>query len=545
VINNWKRKTAALAAGLLAAGSITACSSQSEKQEPAASSATAAASPAASTAATPAQPAKLKLWHPLNANAAAVVKNLGDLPMMQEWQKRTNVEFEFLHPAGTNSQDINQQLGVLLASNNLPDLMVWYWGNTNQLYQDGVIIDLKDLIDQHAPNLKKLLKENPAVEKQIKSDTGEILVFPHLRTGQYGQFKTFSGMMIRQDWLDELGLKSPETIDEWETVLRAFKEKKGAIPFTSSKDTLFGAGGSKDFMGAYGIGQNFYHDNGVIKYGPLQPAFKDYLAKMSAWYKEGLIDPDFATNDGKAKDAKITSGKAGSFYGFIGGSLGNLTPSLQKNEPGGKLTAVQYPVLNKGDEPQFTVSTWDYVSIGAVITKSNKNPVATIKALDYLYSEEGSLLKNFGIEGQTYTMVNGQPTYTDLILKNPDKLSVGHAMAKHFIANYEFVGPDDDRYNQQYYTLQEQKDALNVYSKYAANTYKHILPPMSSSSSDSQEMSKIMADIDTYRTEVTTKIIMGSAPLESWDAAVEQFKKMKIERAIEIQQKGLDNYSKR
>lgn len=542
MISNWKRKVAALTACLLTAGSITACGNESGQQEPSAASAPAGASAAAS----PAQPVKLKLWQPMNAaNAAAVVKNLGDIPMVQEWQKRTNVQFEFLHPTGTGSQDINQQLGVMLASNNLPDAMIWYWSNASQLYKDGAIIDLKDLVDKHAPNLKKVLQENPAVQKQIKSDTGEILVFPHLRTGQYGQYKTFSGLVIRQDWLDELGLKSPETVDEWETVLRAFKEKKGAIPFTASKDTLFGSISSRDFMGAYGIGQNFYQDNGVIKYGPLQPAYKEYLAKIRQWYKEGLIDPDFATNDSKAKDAKITSGKAGAFFGYIGGSIGNLTPALQKNQPGGKLAAAQYPVLKKGDEPQFTVSTWDYVFAGAVITKSNKNPVETIKALDYLYSEEGSRLKNFGIEGQTYTMVNGQPKYTDLILNNPDKLPVGQAMAKNFIANYEFVGPDDDRYNEQYYTLQEQKDALKLYSKYAANTYKHILPPMSSSNEESQEISKIMADIDTFRTEAATKIIMGSATLESWDAAVEQLKKMKIERAIEIQQKGLDNYNKR
>lgn len=540
MISTWKRKTAALTACLLAAVSITACGGEADKESPAAAS----ASPGAS-AAPAAQPVKLKLWNPLNSGITSVVKTLGDVPMVQEWQKRTNVQFEFLHPTGTSGQDINQQFGVMLASNNLPDLMVWRWWNASQLYKDGVIIDLKDLIDKHAPNLKKMLQENPSVEKQIKSDTGEILVFPHLRTGQYGKYKTFSGLIIRQDWLDELGLKSPETMDEWETVLRAFKEKKGAIPFTATKDNLFGATSSRDFMGAYGMGTNFYQDNGVIKYAPLQPAFKDYLTKMRQWYKEGLIDPDFATNDSKARDAKITSGKAGAYYGYIGGSIGGLTPSLQKNQPEAKLAAAQYPVLKKGDEPQFTDSSWDYTFNGAVITKSNKNPVETIKALDFLYSAEGSILKNFGIEGTTYTMVNGQPKYTDLILNNPDKLSPTQAMGKNFIASYEFVGPDDDRYNEQYYTLQEQKDALKTYSKYAANTYKHLLPPMSSSDSDSQEINKIMADIDTYRVEVATKIIMGAAPLESWDAAVEQLKKMKIERAIEIQQKGLDNYNKR
>jgi putative aldouronate transport system substrate-binding protein len=496
-------------------------------------------------AATPAEPVKLKMWHPMNSSASAVVKNLGEVKMVQEWQKRTNTEFEFLHPTGGTGQDVNQQLGVMLASGNLPDLMVWYWSNASKMYSDGTIVNLKELIDQHAPNLKKVLDANPSVAKQIKADNGDIYVFPDLRTGPNGKYKTFSGMIIRQDWLDELGLSSPETIDEWETVLRAFKEKKGATPLIAAKDSLFGSSSSKDLMGAYGIGQNFYQEDGIVKYGPLQPAFKQYLERMRKWYQEGLIDPDYATNDTKARDAKVSSGKAGAFYGYIGGQMGTLFQALQKNEPQAKLAAVQYPVLNKGDEPQFTMSTWDFNFTGAVITKTNKHPAETVKALDYLYSEEGTMLKNFGIEGETYTMVNGQPKYTDLIMNNPDKLPIGQAMAKYFIASYEFAGPSDDRYNDQYYANEEQKNALTVYSKYADNYYKKAMPPISMTTEETTEYSKIITDINTFRNETVTKIIMGSAPLESYGEAIEQLKKMKIDRAIEIQQAALDRYNKR
>jgi len=468
--------------------------------------------------------------------------------MVQEWEKKTNVKFEFEHPTGSGA-DAQQQFGVMVASNDLPDLIVWHMSNFQggpaKLFQDGTIIKLNDLIDQHAPNLKKILEENPLIAKQIKADNGDIYVIPNLKVGENGKYKTFSGQLIRKDWLDELGLQLPETIDEWEHVLKTIKDKKGVIPYTSEKNFLFGSKSSMDFMGAYGIGKDFYLNGDKVQYGPLQPAFKDYLVRMQRWYKDGLIDPDYASNDNKAKEAKITSGKAAASFGYIGGSLGSWLPALQQADPKAELTAVQYPVLNKGDEPKFTETGWDYSNTGAVITNANENPEATIKALDYLFSEEGAMLKNFGIEGTTYTLVDGQPLYTDLVMKNPDGLPIGHAMAKNFIANYPFPGLDDDRYNDQYYSLDAQKEAVKVYAEYAHNAAPVLIPPISLTPDEAAEFGKIMTDIDTYRAEVVTKIVMGSADAGTLDTGIEQFKKMGIDRAIEIQQAAFDRFNKR
>ncbi|MCR2805265.1 extracellular solute-binding protein [Paenibacillus soyae] len=496
----------------------------------------------------PAGATELSLWTPLNPNASAIVKSLSDVLMVQEWEKKTNVKFSFEHPTGAGA-DVVQQFGVMVASNDLPDIIVWgtnnIQGGPSKLFQDGTIIKLNELIDEHAPNLKKILDENPDVARQVKADNGDIYVFPHLRVGEYGKYKTFAGQVIRQDWLDELGLQQPETIDEWENVLRTIKEKKGIAPYTSEKGTLLGTKSSYDFMGAYGLGKEFYLNGSSVVYSPLQPEFKTYLAKMQQWYKEGLIDPDYATNDGKAKDAKMSSGKAAASFGYIGGSIGTWLPALQQSEPNAMLSAVQYPVLNKGDEPRFTETSWAYANQGAMLTSANENPAETIKALDYLLSEEGHMLKNFGVEGTTYTLADNQPVYTDLILKNPDGLPIGQAMAKYFIANYAFVGTDDDRYNEQYYALDTQKEAAKKYAEFADNAATVLIPPVSLTPEEADEFGKIMTDINTYRDEIVTQIIMGSASVDDIDGAVEQFKKMGIERAIEIQQAAYDRFNKR
>ncbi len=201
--------------------------------------------------------------------------------------------------------------------------------------------------------------------------------------------------------------------------------------------------------------------------------------------------------------------------------------------------------MNKGDEPKFTETGWEYSNVGALITSSNKNPAETIKALDYLFSDEGAVLKNFGVEGKTYTSVDGQPKYTDLILNNPDKLPIGQAMAKYFIANYPFPGLDDDRYNDQYYALDAQKDAVKVYAQYSNNAASVLIPPISLTPEEASEFAKIMTDVNTYRDEVVTKIIMGSAQVDSFDKALEQFKKMGIDRALELQQVAYDRFQQR
>jgi putative aldouronate transport system substrate-binding protein len=527
---------------------VTACGNSGTTKE-----ANGSAAPAA-TASVSKEPVKVTLWTPMNPNAKAVVKSLNELPMVQEWAKKTNVTFDFQHSSGNTPQDDVQQYGVMVASNNLPDSMLWNWnsvqGGTAKMFKDGTIIKLNDLIEKNAPNLKKILDANPQIAKQIKADNGDIYALPHLKVGQYGQYKTFSGMVVRQDWLEELGLQAPETMDEWETVLRAFKEKKGVIPFTLNKSYPLSFA---DFAGAYGVAgmstianaSSFYIDGGKVKFGPTQPEFKQYLTTMQKWYKEGLIDPDFASNDTKTMDAKITSGKAGAFYGFIGGSIGTYTPALQKTDPKAKLAAVQYPVLKKGDEPKFVQASWEYDNIGTVITSSNKHAAETVKAIDYLYSDEGAMLKNFGVEGQTYTKADGQPKYTDLILKNPDNLPISQAMAKYFIANYGFSGLDDDRYNDQYYQLQAQKDAVKLYAKYADNAYKVMLPPVVLSTDEAKESAKILNDVSTLLTEQITKVVMGAAKVEDYDKTMEQVKKMNIDRAVEIYQTATDRYNKR
>ena len=84
-----------------------------------------------------------------------------------------------------------------------------------------MIIALNDVMDQYCPNLKKYLEENPDIDRMVKTDNGTYFAFPFIRGEERLCFTV--GSFLRQDWLDELGLAVPTTIDAWHDVLVAFK----------------------------------------------------------------------------------------------------------------------------------------------------------------------------------------------------------------------------------------------------------------------------------------------------------------------------------
>lgn len=118
----------------------------------------------------------------------------------------------------------------MLASGELPDIIEYNWysfpGGPEKAIQDGYILELGEVFEKYAANLTRYLKENPEIDKQVKTDEGHYYVFPFIRGDEI--LLVSSGPIIRKDWLDDLGLDIPETMEEWYIALKRFKEEKGA-----------------------------------------------------------------------------------------------------------------------------------------------------------------------------------------------------------------------------------------------------------------------------------------------------------------------------
>jgi putative aldouronate transport system substrate-binding protein len=482
----------------------------------------------------------LKVWMQLVNTLATTEKSFGDAPIAKELEKKTGVKVEYIHPAQGQEKE---QFNLLLASGDMPDIIEYQWyafpGGPEKAIKDGYILKLNDLMDKYAPDFKKYMQENREVDKMVKTDSGSYYEFPFIR-GHEDLMVSF-GPIIRKDWLDELGLPIPTTIDQWYTTLKAFKEKKGATAPLSLQMVYLRIG---TFSGAFGVTKDIYIDNGKVKFGPMEPGYKDFLATFRKWYAEGLLDKNMATLDAKILDSNMTADKSGATNAFAGSGLGKWIIAGKQKNPNYNLVGAPYPTLKEGQTPEFGSRDLPFsTSWESAISATSKNKELAAMWLNYGYSEAGRMTYNFGTEGVSYNMENGYPKYTDLIMRNPNKLPVANAMARNIRANYGGPFVQDVRYLEQYMETKEQKDAIQAWKK--TNAAKHLLPRVTLTPEESSEAAKIINEVNTYADEMFLKFIMGVEPMENYDKYIEQLKKLGIEKYLTIQQTALDRYNKR
>lgn len=479
-------------------------------------------------------------WAPINGNLITFTTNLADAPVGKAIAEATGVKVEYIHPTDGQAEE---QFNLLLASTKLPDVLEYDWsiypGGPEKAITDGVIIPLNDLIDQYAPNLKKLLESDPELDKMVKTDSGQYYAFPMVRNSEGVVFR---GPMLRKDWLDELSLEVPVTIDDWHTVLTAFKEKKGAVaPLTAlyqNKMNLQDA-----FFGAYKTSHGFYiNDEGKVNFGPLDPQYKDVMTLFRQWYSEGLIDKDFPIVERNTLDKRLLNGESGATVFLLGGGMGKWLESGKAQDPAFDLVAAPYPVVNAGERPFTGQRDFKYnpKASAAITTSASKEELETIvKWLDFAFSEQGTMIYNFGIEGESYTIENGVPTFTDMIVKN-EKYTSQQMLAQYTIPNGAYQMHEQKTTN----TFPQQDDAVKIWAETDAE--KHIMPAFITPTVDeSKKVAQTMTAINTYLEEMFIKFIMGNEPIDNFDKFVKQLEDMGIRDVITIYQDALDRYNNR
>lgn len=498
-------------------------------------------------------PQTLKIWMPVpSAALTSKYTDFSNLPRYKEISKRTNITLQVICPPVGQEKD---QFTLMVSSGSLPDIIDGtavqnlYPGGVQKAYSDGIVVKLNDLIKKDAPDLNKIYSTYKDVDALAKDDNGNYLFVPFIR-GQ-AQMASFSGPIVRKDWLDKLNIPVPQTIDDWYSMLTQFKTKMGA---TAPLLLSYGGGTAWDgafvnnfLIGSYGVGLGWFLEDGKVKFGSADPRFKDFLTEMAKWYKEGLLDPEFSTESTKTYDAKAGSNKAGAFYGGAGGALGKYIQAMAKVDPSYKLTGVPVPTLKKGDINRF-YQTGNIVNQESYITSKCKNPDLAMAFLNYGFSRDGYILYNFGIEGTSFTWQNNYPTYTSLVTKNPDGLTMGTAIQEYAFASTFGNMVQDPRYGEQYSPTQEQQDALKTWT--AAQS--KLTPAQSYIcqgrliADESSSIASNQTQINTYRDESMLKFITGVQPINdnTFNAYVSQLKSLGLDTVQKTMQGAEDRFNK-
>jgi len=297
------------------------------------------------------------------------------------------------------------------------------------------------------------------------------------------------------------------------------------------------------FSRAYGgTDDEFFVDgNGKVKFGFIEPEYKEYLREMNKWYEEGLIEPEYAASNSAALDTKMISDIGGAFIGYSGSSMSKYIAAARAENPDYQLVAVQWPTTN-GGAPYcgYPYQKGGTPGSGMAISKTNKNIEKSLQIIDYLYSDEGSEFMSWGIEGKTYERTPEGNKFTDYVMKNPENKSPIEAITAYALTQYPLALNRSDAFVMLNTAFDEQREAMELWNQ---SDLSRIIPSLTISPDEQSEITKVMDDIYMYRREWIHKFVMGVEPIDKWDEVAQQIRDMGIDKAIKVYQKAYDRYA--
>lgn len=389
----------------------------------------------------------------------------------------------------------NDRISLMAASGDYPDL-IFPKGNLTRLVDAGAMIDLTDLIEEHAPNLKKIYGEH-FNRLKYSNDDPSIYWIPTNGAIDQVSFDATNGTAIQHRVVKELGYPEIKTLNDFEKVLREYYKKhpttddgQPTIPMTLSADgwrrmitvtdpAVMSTGGPGD--GEYFINPDTYE--AILHYK--RPEEKEYFRWLNKMYNEGLLDKDsFVQKDDQYK-SKIASGRVLSLldpsWGFSDAE--NALKSAGKDD----ITYGFYPVTLDDNFQRKDFQNIGFDGYGIGITVDCEDPVRAIKFLDWMSSEEGQVLRNWGVEGEQYNVEDGVRTIPADVQERKNKdnntftKETGVGLYYIFGAHYgDGVKDSTDNYYTTNYPEQiqqsysdEEKEALKGYG---ITTWKDLFP---------------------------------------------------------------------
>jgi len=477
--------------------------------------------------------------------AATTNKDWNDVLVFNEYEEISNIDIEWeMIPR----EGLEEKRNLTLVNDKLPDVFHTAGLPNNDLMkygEQGAFLKLNDLIEEHMPNLNRILEENPDIKKGMTFPDGSIYSLPTIYDPDFPSLLVGSKFWIREDWLEELNMTMPQTTDDYYEYLKAVKEtdlngngKNDEIPFGGTSITgLF-----QWLTGSFGI-QNRGRNHGFIdldpetenlRFFPIEDEYKELLEYMHKLYSEGLIQTNIYTIETNESYAQGTEGLYGSTvqastvtaYGHEEGDKFIGMPTLEGPNGDKLFTKLGSPLANMG---------------GFVVTSDNEHPEATVRWMDYFYGDEGAKLFFMGVEDITYkTNEDGTLEYLDEIDNNPDGLTFSEALSKYMTwsgGGYPGIVMED------YFNGAESMEpSITATEELIPYFPEEVWPQFTFTNKESKELASLASDIEKYVNEMRDKFITGNVSLDEWDSYIAEIKKMGLDAYMEIQENAYERY---
>lgn len=473
----------------------------------------------------------------------------GDFSKMKvitDYEKKTNIHIEWVEiPA----QNYRENVNLMLGSGDYPE--VFYGrgmegaGYESMYGPSGVFMELTDLIDQYAPNVKKMFDTEPYVKAKSLVD-GKLYSIPKVEN--VAHMRVEDKFYINQKWLDALKLQVPTTMEEFYTVMKAFKEqdpngngKPDEIPFT----TWLGYYGLGSLYGPWGVVDNQFNHmmvkDGKLIFVPTEEGYKKGLEYWNRMYKDGLLFKESFTlsNEQLCALGQGPTEVLGSYIRHVGDYVVGADRYFDYT---------YQPPLKGPDSTQMWKATESpfYYSSCFVITNKCKYPKEAIRWIDYMFTEQGALEFNNGPENVTWKR-NEDGTFTGI--QPPEGVGGNEWRNGNCPGGYSCVWWSIDLDNKSKPDPADPLSKIGEDFKKHAEVYipfqpKEYVPTLSFSKDEVDQLSSIQGSIFGFVKEWEGKFVTGQASLNEWDKYVKTLKDMGLEQMMKIYQQAYDRQMK-
>lgn len=333
-------------------------------------------------------------------------------------EERTGIHVDYISgPEEFN--DVYSEIDQRVISGDLPDAVMTKLAQTNVYGPQGVFADLAPYIEKYAPNLQKYIDDNPDYKALVTDKDGHIY-------GLCKETPIFADLIgYRVDQFKAAGIDpdSIVTIDDFTKALETLKAYYGKdnpnyYPLTGRDTAIrfaswFGAASNISSTESNGIYINGHYKDGSIDI--MNDGAYKMVETMKKWYDEGLIQPEWVAGTFGETDweAAMLNGNGSVFYDYYNRAEWFMENGGPDNDPNYQMGVLNFIKDDNGNPQKMTVSMkYNDECVTAVNANCSEDKIKTILTfIDYFYSEEGEILANYGVEGESFKDTNGDKEF--------------------------------------------------------------------------------------------------------------------------------------
>lgn len=431
-----------------------------------------------------------------------------------------------------------EKTNIMLASGDMTDFYTGlgsYGNNLTGAIHDGILFDMAPMLEEYAPDYKTLLDSDAELAASATNPDGTISMFVSQAADVVEK-----GILIRQDWLDKLGLEAPTNREALEDILHQFQSEMGAsMPILMNFGLETGLSGSFNvsYAGMRSMDYQLTEPNGKEVVACFASEnFIEYLVYLNHLYNDGLITDDFMSTGREYGNWESS---------YYSGKCGVWSDGFRELDPANRSNA---------DDPNYMVSPvalTDYdchvaerstASMNGMLflTTACEKPELAMEMINYCYTIDGRHNGLYGMEGEGYTLTDdGKVQLTENLTNNPN-WSLNNALLWYGAAQWMPTCTD-----MEYYELigaKESIDGIKYWTDNGGDKAMKLPAGVSLSAEANTEFNNLASDVLTLFSEGAVRVVTGALDEAGYRALIEDANGMGLARMTELYQEAYDTY---